>query len=104
MMMLNYRNYRLFWSHGGPVEMRETAFRDSKEQGFDLCRGPGMDFDRAKVGEWQAKAMMFVDFNTLVVRDGVPIEDAHREFLKIPEYRATISPDTPGADFEPGEW
>jgi hypothetical protein len=43
-------------------------------------------------------ARLFIDFNTVVVRDGVPVEAAHREFLKIDEYRDYISPDTPGAN------
>ena len=41
--------------------------------------------------------MMFLDFHTLVVRDGIDPQAAHREFLKIDEYRRRISPDIPGA-------
>jgi hypothetical protein len=53
--------------------------------------------------DWQEIAldrkvmMMFIDFHTCVVRDGVDPQAAHREFLKIDEYRRRISPDTPGA-------
>lgn len=43
-------------------------------------------------------AQLFIDFHTCVVRDGISPEDAHREFLKIDEYRTYISPDIPGAD------
>lgn len=43
-------------------------------------------------------ALMMLDFHTLVVRDGLPPAEVHREFLKIDEYRAIISRDTPGAD------
>jgi hypothetical protein len=42
--------------------------------------------------------LMFIDFHTCVVRDGIPIEAAHREFLKIDSYRKRISPDIAGAD------
>ncbi len=42
--------------------------------------------------------MMFITFNTLVVRDRVDVAAAHREFLKIDEYRTRISRDTPGAE------
>lgn len=45
-----------------------------------------------------ALMLLFIHFHTLVVRDGIPIADAHREFLKIKEYRATISRDISGAD------
>jgi len=40
--------------------------------------------------------MMFIDFHTLVVRDGIEPQAAHREFLKIEEYRKRISPDIGG--------
>jgi hypothetical protein len=43
---------------------------------------------------------MFILFNTLVVRDRVPVEAAHKAFLKIEEYRQAISPDTPGVNGE----
>lgn len=49
------------------------------------------------------RAMMFTDFNTLVVRDGVDPLEAHRAFLKIDEYRLWIAPDQEGADAEAGE-
>jgi hypothetical protein len=41
---------------------------------------------------------MFILFNTLVVRDGVDPQAAHRAFLKIDDYRRAISPDASGAD------
>ena len=41
---------------------------------------------------------MFLLFNTITVRDGVSVEATHKAFLKIDEYRQTISPDTPGAE------
>ena len=42
--------------------------------------------------------MLFIEFNTIDVRYKIPVEAAHREFLKIDEYRQRISPDTPGAE------
>lgn len=41
---------------------------------------------------------MFLLFNTIVVRDGIDPQRAHQAFLKIDEYRKTISPDMEGAD------
>jgi hypothetical protein len=41
--------------------------------------------------------MMFIDFHTCIVRDGINQQLAHNEFLKIGEYRRRISPDTSGA-------
>ncbi|MCK1282238.1 hypothetical protein IVB46_44190 [Bradyrhizobium sp. 61] len=56
---------------------------DTKRSGFSL---------EGKV------AQMFIDFHTLVVGDGIDPKAAHREFLKIDEYRRRISPDIDGAD------
>ena len=43
-------------------------------------------------------AHMFIIFHTLVVRDGVDPLKAHREFLKIDEYRRRIDSEIEGAD------
>lgn len=43
----------------------------------------------------QLVAQVFIDFNTLVVRDGIDPRKAHAEFLKIDEYREHMSPDLP---------
>ena len=62
------------------------------------------DADRIVGGEGQDTVellrdmMLFIEFNTIVVRDKIPVEAAHREFLKIDEYRQRISPDIPGSD------
>ncbi len=45
-------------------------------------------------------ARLFIDFQTLVVRDGIDPQVAHRAFLAIDEYRFRIAPDTDGAEFE----
>ena len=45
-------------------------------------------------------ARLFIDFQTLVVRDGIDPQAAHRAFLQIDEYRYRIAPDTDGAAFE----
>jgi hypothetical protein len=37
--------------------------------------------------------MLFIEFHKIVVRDKIPIDAAHREFLKIDEYQERISPD-----------
>lgn len=38
--------------------------------------------------------VMLAWFHTLVIREGIPVEDAHREFLKIDEYRRCSPRDT----------
>ena len=49
-------------------------------------------------------AMLFIRFHTLVARDGISPEVAHREFLKIDEYRWVISRDTSGAEDGPEDF
>lgn len=48
--------------------------------------------------EAERKAQLFIDFNTIVVRDRVPVDAAHAAFLKIDEYRQMIAPDMKGAE------
>ena len=50
----------------------------------------------------QQVAQIFIDFHTLVVRDGVDVQAVHRAFLKIDEFRRSIAPDILGADPEGG--
>jgi hypothetical protein len=38
------------------------------------------------------RVMVFINFHTLTLRDGIPVEMAHRAFLAIDEYREHISP------------
>jgi hypothetical protein len=41
--------------------------------------------------------MIFIEFNAMVVRDGINPQEAHRAFLAIDEYRTHIAPDIDGA-------
>jgi hypothetical protein len=43
-------------------------------------------------------AQLFIDFHTMVVRDGIDPKAAHRAHPKIDEYRRRISPDIEGAE------
>ncbi|MCJ2092952.1 hypothetical protein MKK67_10635 [Methylobacterium sp. J-072] len=44
-------------------------------------------------------ARLFIDFQTIVTRDGIDPQAAHRAFLAIEEYRLHLAPDTEGAQF-----
>jgi hypothetical protein len=46
----------------------------------------------------QQKLRIMTLFHTLVVRDRLDVDEVHREFCKIDEYRVTISRDIEGAD------
>lgn len=54
----------------------------------------------AALSEEERIARLFIEFQTLVVRDGIDVQAAHRAFLAIDEYRFRIAPDTEGAEFE----
>jgi hypothetical protein len=54
----------------------------------------------ASLSEEARIARLFIEFQTLVVRDGIDAQAAHRAFLAIDEYRYRIAPDTEGAEFE----
>jgi hypothetical protein len=61
----------------------------------------GGAFTRArKLKGERAKLMALIDWHTMVVRDGIDPKLAHKEFLKIDEYRAALAPDLEGADPE----
>jgi hypothetical protein len=72
---------------------------------YDFTGGAAETARRSLEG-LEAALAMFIDFNTIVVRDRVPVEAAHREFLKIEEYCQRISPDTPGLprEYQYGGW
>jgi hypothetical protein len=40
---------------------------------------------------------LFILFDTVTVRDGIPVQAAHKAFLAIDEYAKCISPDIKGA-------
>jgi len=42
---------------------------------------------------------VFIAFNHIVVRDGVPIDAAHREFCKVKEYVDGLADDVPGSHY-----
>lgn len=54
----------------------------------------------AVLSEEERITRLFIEFQTLVVRDGIDVQAAHRAFLAIDEYRFRIAPDTEGAEFE----
>jgi hypothetical protein len=55
-------------------------------------------FARRKKKGWPLVAMVFIDFQTMVVRDGIDPKVAHEAFLAIDEYRQRIALDIAGAE------
>jgi hypothetical protein len=52
----------------------------------------------------RAAFQVMMDFNTLVVRDGMDPQKVHEEFMKIDEYRFHVSPEIAGQSREWPEW
>lgn len=49
----------------------------------------------------ETERLVFITFNTLVVRDAIPVAAAHRAFLAIDEYRWSLCPDLADACSRP---
>jgi len=76
----------------GPLQRERDA---DWAKGFSHTAGAAFVEVRSVTGE-AAKLRAFLEFHTLVVRDGIPLADAHREFLKIEEYAAGVAPELEG--------
>lgn len=59
---------------------------------------------RRKLTGMDAVALVFIDFNTIVVRDGIDPQVAHTTFLAIDEYAERISADMRGARGNLSDW
>lgn len=87
------------WNKNGEVEVGPWPDKTGWTKPYMLSGG-ACEFQRRALTEDKRLQLMFIDFNTIVVRDGVDPQTAHNAFLAIDEYRALISPDIDGADSE----
>ena len=91
-------SWMVAWTPGEPETVEvgpwpdETGWSDPYSFTTGCC-----ELVRHKWNEDRKVMMMFIDFHTLIVRDGIDPQAAHRKFLKIDEYRRRISPDIDGA-------
>ncbi|MGU3540849.1 hypothetical protein [Methylobacterium sp. A54F] len=83
----------------GRVEVLPHPDTGGRARAYMMQAGAGSSAFRALPEEAQL-LRMFIDFQTLVVRDGIDPQVAHAAFLAIDEYRFRIAPDTEGAAFE----
>lgn len=58
-----------------------------------LSTGGGAYVGVRKLSEVEAVAWTFIEFHTLVARDGIDPQKAHEAFLSIDEYVANVAPD-----------
>ena len=66
------------------------------------CTGGFCYTDRLDMMTEARIAMLFIDFNQLVVGCRLDPQKVHAEFMKIDEYRKMIPPDWPGSDQDGG--
>lgn len=64
---------------------------------YEMTTG-GCNAEVQDMSDLSARHCVLSEFVTIVVRDRVDIDAAHREFLKIDEYRRAIPSDVPGVD------
>jgi hypothetical protein len=86
--------------YDGPSAGQVRVGRWPDEMGWSdpfLMTSGACYIDRHKLTAHERRALVFIDFNTLVVRDGIDVQAAHKAFLAIDEYRQFISPDIDGA-------
>jgi hypothetical protein len=91
------------WADLRPETAGQVAVLPVTEAGeakrFAMRAGAGSSA-LASLSEEGRVARLFIDFQTIVVRDGIEPQAVHRAFLAIDEYRFRIAPDTEGAEFE----
>jgi hypothetical protein len=89
------------WTPGKDCQVGPLAKEGVPAWSRPYCMTGGAAFIHVRKAEpWKQVALMFIEFHTLVVRDGIDPAQAHKEFLKIDEYRQRISPDISGAEGE----
>ncbi len=90
-------NWMVAWTPGEPEVVEIGPWPDrtgwSSRPGHWLSFTTGCcELVRHEWPEDRKVMMMFIDFHTLIVCDGIDPQAAHREFLKIDEYRRRIHP------------
>ena len=98
---LTMDNWMVAWIPGEPEAVKVGPWPDrtgwSRRLGQSAFTAGCCEMARHDWPEDRKVLMLFLDFHTLVVRDGINPQAAHREFLKIDEYRRRISSDIDGA-------
>jgi hypothetical protein len=85
------------WNPGGEIQVGPLAENRKWSAAYRMSGGGCYTEVKSARGD-SAKVFALAEFNAIVVRDGVPVSDADREFMKIDEYRDAIASDllTPG--------
>ena len=81
----------------GQVKVGPLTRKQSNLASDFACDGGASVTSRRNKSGWEQIALVFMDFHTLVVRDGLSPEVVHRAFLEIDEYAENISPNIDGS-------
>ncbi len=95
--MYTIDNYMVAYKPGEPENVRVGSWPDRTGWSRGLSSWGCCYLAYRKLTLDQKVAQLFSDFHTMVVRDGIDPQAAHREFLKVDEYRRRIAPDIEGA-------
>jgi hypothetical protein len=91
---MKYRECIIAYDVGGPIRVGpwpdKTGWSEIYERTVGACFA-----DTRSLSGVSAQRQMLLDFHHAVVRDGVPVKDAHEAFAAIDEYRACMSLDVP---------
>jgi hypothetical protein len=94
---MRYREAMIAWNPGtDEIEVGPWPDRTRWTDPY-ICTTGACESRTDEMSPTQHIGMVFIHFHSIVVGDHVPPEVAHREFLKIDEFRTHISPDIHGA-------
>ena len=103
-MGIYLNKWMVAWNPGKPEEVMVGPWPDKSGWSRPFLFTSGCCYvERQKMQRSMQRTLMFIDFHTLVVRDGIDPKAAHKEFMKIDEYCRRISPDIDGAWWKNGE-
>lgn len=89
---MRFKEAMIVWNVSGEIDV--VAWPDVEGASRHLRMSCGACFSATDaLTPDEVVGQVFIDFNTIVVRDKVDVTKAHAAFLKIDEYRERISPD-----------
>lgn len=91
---MRFKEAMIVWNVGGDIDV--VRWPDTEGRSRHLRMSCGACFSATdKLEPEEVVSQVFIDFNTIVVRDRVDVLKAHEAFKKIDEYREAIASDMP---------
>lgn len=94
--MLGLDEWMVAWDRGGDIKVGPWPDKIGWSDDYMFTSGCCYLERRSAPNAWKV-AMMFIDFHSIVVRDKVDSQVAHKEFCKIGEFCRRIARDLPEA-------